>query len=223
MPAEYRKSARTTLKRRPERAAYDHDSVHAILDQETFCHIAYVADGQPRVLPTLYWREGSRVWWHGSRASQALRAMAGAQVCFSVSRLDGWVLARSAFHHSVNYRAVMAYGQARWVEDEEQKREALQRMFDRLYPGRWSKIRQPSASELAAVAVLWLELDEVSAKSRALPPLDSAEDLAIPVWAGVAPLQVSAAPLQPCAKLGPSAGPPEGLEGWAAGEAAPIG
>lgn len=223
MSGEYRRSARTALKRRPDRGTYDQQSVHAILDAGALCQIGYVAEGQPLVLATVYWRESSRVYWHGSRASRALRAMAGAQVCFTMCRLDGLVLGRSAFHHSVNYRSVMAFGEAQWVEAEADKRAALQGMFARLYPGRWERLRPPTSSELASVAVLWLELDEVSAKVRDLPPLDPDEDLAVQVWAGVAPLVTTAGVLQPCPRMERRADPPEGLEGWRAGQAAPIG
>jgi nitroimidazol reductase NimA-like FMN-containing flavoprotein (pyridoxamine 5'-phosphate oxidase superfamily) len=218
----YRRSGRTSLKRRPLRGAYDQATVHAILDAAALCQIGYVADGQPLVLPTVFWRDGGRVYWHGSRASRALDAMAGAQVCFTVSCVDGWVLARSALRHSVNYRSVMAFGAAQPVVGEAAKRAALKGMFDRLYPGRWTRIRPPSPAELASVAVLCLDLDEVSAKIRAEPPLDPDEDLTIPVWAGVAPLQVTAGALQPCARGPASEAAPEGLDGWIAGAAAPL-
>ena len=218
----YRRTKRTTLKRLPLRGAYDHERVHAILDRGALCQIGYVAGGQPLVLPTVYWRDGGRVYWHGSRKSHALAAMAGAEVCFTVSHLDGLVMARSAFHHSVNYQAVMAFGVARRVDDPPDKRAALQAMFDRLYPGRWARIRQPSEAELAAVTVLYLELDEVSAKARDAPPLDVEEDLAIPVWAGVAPLEVRAGVLQPCRMSVSDAAIPEGLADWTAGGPAPF-
>jgi nitroimidazol reductase NimA-like FMN-containing flavoprotein (pyridoxamine 5'-phosphate oxidase superfamily) len=204
MPGEassYRRSARTTLGRRPQRGHYDKAVVHAILDGCALCQIGYVADGQPLVLATVFWRTGGRVFWHGSRESRALKAMADAQVCFSVSRLDGLVLGRSAFRHSVNYRSAMAFGAAREVRGEARKLQALQAMIERFYPGRWSQIRQPSKAELAAVTVLSLELDEISAKARSEPPLDVQSDLALPVWAGVAPLTLAPGPLQPCPGL----------------------
>ena len=215
-PQSYRRSPRTTLERRPQRGGYDKASVHAILDANALCQIGYVADGQPLVLATIYWRAGERVYWHGSRQSRALRAMAGAQVCFTVSRLDGLVLARSAFRHSANYRAVMAFGVAREVHGPAQKLAALEAMIERLYPGRWAQIRGPSAAELAAATVLCLELDEVSAKARSDPPLDPDEDLAIPVWAGVAPLDLAPGQLEPCARLPSGTQAPAGMIDWAA-------
>jgi nitroimidazol reductase NimA-like FMN-containing flavoprotein (pyridoxamine 5'-phosphate oxidase superfamily) len=207
--ASYRQSPRTTLGRLPQRGGYDRGGVHAILDACALCQVGYVADGQPLVLSTVFWRTGERVYWHGSRESRAIKTMAGAQVCFSVSRLDGLVLARSAFHHSVNYRSVMAFGVAREVEGEVEKLEALSAMIERFYPGRWARIRRPSRAELAAATVLSLTLDEVSAKVRAGPPLDAQADLDIPVWAGVAPLMLAPGELAPCAELSPDCRPPQ--------------
>jgi len=206
--SSYRRNARTTLGRRPQRGAYDKAVAHAILDSCALCQVGYLAGGQPLVLSTVFWRTGGQVFWHGSRESRALKAMSGAQVCFSASRLDGLVLGRSAFRHSVNYRSVMAFGAAREVRTEVRKLQALEAMIERFYPGRWSQVRQPSKAELAAVTVLSLELDEVSAKARSEPPLDVESDLAIPVWAGVAPLALAPGPLQPCPDLPAAAAPP---------------
>ena len=213
---DYRASARTRLRRRPQRAHYDRPTVHAILDSGALCQIGYVDAGQPLVLATIYWRDGERVYWHGSRQSRALLAMAGAQVCFTVSHLDGLVLARSAFRHSANYRAVMAFGTAVAVEAKPQKLAALKAMIERLYPGRWSQIRPPSEAELASSTVLCLELDEVSAKVRAEPPLDVESDLVLPVWSGVAPLKVCPGPLEPCARLTPPTGEASAVIDWSA-------
>lgn len=215
-PDSYRRSPRVTLERRRERGSYDKDGVHAILDSSALCQIGYVAGGQPLVLATIYWRLGERLYWHGSRQSRALQAMAGAQVCFTVSRLDGLVLARSAFRHSANYRAVMAFGVAREVAGQTQKLAALKAMIERLYPGRWAQIRGPTPAELAATTVLFLELDEVSAKIRADPPLDPDADLAIPVWAGVAPVTLTPGKLEPCAKLQAEAQASPGMIDWTA-------
>ena len=212
----YEPAARTTLRRRPQRAHYDRQTVHAILDSGALCQIGYVDGGQPLVLATIYWREGERVYWHGSRQSRALQAMAGAQVCFSVSHLDGLVLARSAFRHSANYRAVMAFGAAQPVASQAGKLAALRTMIERLYPGRWAQIRAPSEAELAASTVLYLELNEVSAKIRSEPPLDPDADLARPVWAGVAPLRLGPGQLEPCAKLDANAGVPGAIIDWSA-------
>jgi nitroimidazol reductase NimA-like FMN-containing flavoprotein (pyridoxamine 5'-phosphate oxidase superfamily) len=215
-PPSYRRTGRTSLRRAPQRGRYDKASVHAILDANALCQIAYLADGQPAVLPTIYWRTGDRVFWHGSRRSGALVAMAGAQVCFCVARLDGLVLARSAFRHSANYLSVMAFGVAREVEDEAAKLEALEAMIGKLYPGRWAQIRPPDPAELAAVSVLWMDLDEVSAKQRSGPPQDLERDLALPVWAGVAPIELRPGRLEPDQGTGPVASAATPLVDWTA-------
>jgi nitroimidazol reductase NimA-like FMN-containing flavoprotein (pyridoxamine 5'-phosphate oxidase superfamily) len=201
-------TARTILRRRPQRALLARSDLHAVLDAGMFCHIGYVAEGQPLVLPTIYWRDEDAVFWHGSRESRAIRAMAGAEVCFAVSHLDGLVLARSAFRHSVNYRSVMAFGTARAVDEEAAKLSAFQAMFERLYPGRWNRIRPPSRAELAAVDVLRLQLDEASVKQRTGPPLDFEADIDIPVWAGELPLRLQSMPAEPAAGLDAELSPP---------------
>ncbi len=221
-PTNYRRSERTALERRPQRGRYDKPAVHALLDANVLCQIGYVAERQPLMLATIYWRTGDRVFWHGSRQSRALTAMAGAEVCFSVSRLDGLVLGRSAFRHSANYRSVMAFGVARPVEDEAGELAALEAMIERLYPGRWAQVRGPSPAELAATTVLSLELDEVSAKSRSEPPIDLEADLSLPVWAGVAPVKLEPGPLEPCPRLGPDIPAPEGMIDWRCMDASPA-
>ena len=185
-------TARTALLRRPERGAHGAQDIKAVLDAGVICQIGYALDGQPRVLPTIYWRSEDAVYWHGSRESRALQAMIGQEVCFTVTLLDGLVLARSAFHHSANYRAVMAFGRPQCVDEGADKLAAFQAMLDRLYPGRWASIRAPSRAEMAATHLLRLELSEASAKARALPPIDSKGDLAQPGWAGVIPLSMQA-------------------------------
>ena len=185
-------TARTALHRLPERGAHGAQDLNAILDAGVICQIGYALEGEPRVLPTVYWRAGNAVYWHGSRESRALLAMIGQEVCFTVTLLDGLVLARSAFHHSANYRSVMAFGRAQCVEDAADKLAAFRAMLDRLYPGRWASIRAPSRAEMAATHVLRLELSEASAKARAMPPVDSKADLAQPGWAGVIPLSIMA-------------------------------
>ena len=185
-------TSRTRFNRRPQRGAHDRASVAAILDAGVICQIGYLMGGESRVLPTVYWRSGEAVYWHGARESGALRAMAGAQVCFTLTLLDGLVLAKSAFHHSANYRSVMAFGRAEVVGKEIDKAEALHAMLERLYPGRWDEIRAPSRAELAATTVLRLELDEASAKARTGPPIDAKADLRQPGWAGVIPVTLHA-------------------------------
>ncbi len=211
---QYTPTPRTTLKRRPHRGRHDKAAVHAILDAGLICHVGYVADGQPVVIPTIYWREGERVYWHGSAAGRALQLQVdGAPVCLTVALLDGLILARSAFRHSVNYRSVIAFGTARPVLLQTEKLAAMKGLIDRLYPGRWDDIRPPSPAELAAVSVVYLDLEEVSAKVRADPPMDAEGDLDLPVWAGVVPLAVQAGAPEPCAKLGTGLDFGD-LEGW---------
>jgi nitroimidazol reductase NimA-like FMN-containing flavoprotein (pyridoxamine 5'-phosphate oxidase superfamily) len=188
MSDRYAPTPRTRIRRLPKRAAYDHAAVHAVLDAGVLCHVGYVIDGQPYVTPTLYWRHGQRLYWHGSSASRMLRHLkAGVQACVTVSHLDGFVLARSGFHHSVNYRAVMALGLARLVPDED-KLGVLEDFVERLLPGRWPELRPATRQEIKATTVLWMELEEVSAKIRTGPPLDDEDDYALPVWAGVVPV-----------------------------------
>lgn len=190
-------SPRTRARRVHERAAYDRESLHAVLDAGLMCHVGFVFDGYPVVVPTLYWREGNDIYWHGSSASRMIRACEGADVCLTVSHMDGLVLARSAFHHSVNYRSAMIFGKARRVDDPEAKIASLKALIDGLYPGRWDAMRPINSQELKATRVLWMPLDEASVKVRAAPPKDDEADMAADLWAGVAPLPVVAAPLIP--------------------------
>jgi nitroimidazol reductase NimA-like FMN-containing flavoprotein (pyridoxamine 5'-phosphate oxidase superfamily) len=188
MSERYAPTPRTRIRRLPKRAAYDHEAVHAVLDAGVLCHVGYVIDGQPYVTPTLYWRRGQQLYWHGSSASRMLRHLkSGVRACVTVSHLDGFVLARSGFHHSVNYRAVMALGDARLVPDED-KLEVLEDFVEHLLPGRWPDLRPVTGQEIKATTVLWMELEEVSAKIRTGMPIDDEEDYGLPVWAGVVPV-----------------------------------
>ncbi|MEU9288206.1 pyridoxamine 5'-phosphate oxidase family protein [Streptomyces sp. NPDC048275] len=191
-PAAYTPTDRTVPTRSKERAAYDHELVHAILDEGYVCHLGFVRDGAPVVLPTLYGRVGQRLYVHGSTGSRPLRmtgqADPGLPVCLTVTHVDGLVLARSAFHHSMNYRSVVVHGIAHQVTDPDEKREALDALVDRVVPGRSHDSRPANAKELAATAVIRLDLDEVSAKLRTGGPNDDAEDLSLPHWTGVVPL-----------------------------------
>ena len=187
----YKVTERTQVRRLPKRGVYDKVQVHAILDEGFLCHVGFAIDGQPYVIPTLYARAGQRLYFHGSAASRMLRSAAdGFQVCLTVTLVDGFVLARSAFHHSMNYRSVVVLGSARLVTDDGEKREALRLFTNHLVPGRWEEVRQPTETELKATSVLALELNEVSAKVRSGPPLDDEEDYALPIWAGVVPVQI---------------------------------
>jgi nitroimidazol reductase NimA-like FMN-containing flavoprotein (pyridoxamine 5'-phosphate oxidase superfamily) len=181
---------RSKLRRLYQRGAYDRAAVFAILDASLFCHIGYVIDGQPYVTPTGYWREGDRLYWHGSSASRMLRTQsAGIPVCFSVMIVDGLVLARSGFHHSVNYRSVMAFGRAAKIEDAREKARALDAYVDRFLPGRNQALRPIDGQELKATTVLGMTIEEASAKVRTGPPVDDEPDYALPVWAGVVPIR----------------------------------
>ncbi len=191
-PAEdFSPTARTRLRRLPKRGAFDRDTVYGILDEGFVCHVGFVADGQPFVIPTAYGRKGEVLYLHGARASRMQKALAaGADVCVTVTLVDGLVLARSAFHHSINYRSVVVFGRARVVESEEEKNAALEAFTEHIVPGRWDDVRWPTPEELAATTVLALPLAEASAKVRTGPPIDDDEDYALAVWAGVLPLGV---------------------------------
>jgi nitroimidazol reductase NimA-like FMN-containing flavoprotein (pyridoxamine 5'-phosphate oxidase superfamily) len=184
---------RTRLKRLPKRGAFDRRTVCEILDEGFVCHVGFVADGQPFVIPTAYGRVGDELYVHGSRGSRMLNALSeGAEVCVAVTLVDGLVLARSAFHHSINYRSVVIFGRARLVESDEEKTTALQAFTEHVVPGRWREARPPSRQELNSTLVLALPLTEASAKVRTGPPIDDEEDYDLPLWAGVLPLQINA-------------------------------
>jgi hypothetical protein len=176
----------------PKRGAYDRPSIDAILDEALVAHLAFTGeDGQPYAIPTLHARVGDKVWVHGSSASRTLRTLGrGARACLTVTLIDGLVLARSIFNHSVNYRSVIVLGEARAVTDPEDKRAALAAFAERVAPGRWADARQPTPSELKATLILALPLDEVSAKVRSGPPVDGDADHELDVWAGVVPIRL---------------------------------
>jgi nitroimidazol reductase NimA-like FMN-containing flavoprotein (pyridoxamine 5'-phosphate oxidase superfamily) len=180
---------RTRVRRVHERGRYDRDTVFAILDAAMMCHIGYVIDGQPYVTPTLFWREGEKLYWHGSSASRMLRSQTeGIPVCLTVTHVDGLVVARSGFHHSLNYRAVMAFGTAAKVEDPAEKEAGLNAFVDRVYPGRTDLIRGINGQELKATTLLGMTIEEASAKIRVGGPVDDEEDYAADCWAGVIPV-----------------------------------
>jgi len=188
---DFTPTERTQVHRLPKRGVYDREAVYRILDEGLVCHIGFVAEGKPAVIPTGYGRKDDMLYIHGSPASRMFRAMAkGAEVCVTVTLVDGVVLARSAFHHSMNYRSVVIFGKATLLEDDAAKREALRVFTEHVAPGRWAEVRQPSEKELHATTVLAIPLEEVSAKVRIGPPLDDEEDYAFPVWAGVLPLDL---------------------------------
>jgi len=185
---------RIRVKREPHRGRYDRETIDAILDEGLICHLGFEVDGQPYVIPTLHARVGDKVYVHGSAASRMLRQLAGGvRVCLTVTLLDGLVLARSVFNHSINYRSVVLLGTATLVDGDE-KLDALHALTEQLAPGRWEEARQPTAQELKATWILSLPIEEASAKVRSGPPEDEPEDEHLPVWAGVVPVHLAAEP-----------------------------
>lgn len=210
-------SPRTRVRRLPDRGAYDRATLDAILDEGLVAHLGFALEGQPYVIPVLYGRDGDRLLFHGSAASRMVRGLEGGiPACATVTLLDGLVLARSAFHHSANYRSVVVLGTARPIDDPAEKEAALRVISEHLLPGRWDEVRPPSEKELRATSVLWLPLDEASAKIRTGPPKEDEEDLAREVWAGVLPLALAAG--EPVADgAGRPAPLPEHVRGWRRG------
>ena len=188
--ADFPVTERNRVRRMHQRGQYDRDTVYAILDEGLICHVGYVIEGQPYVIPTAFWREGDHVYLHGSAASRTMRAgQRGLEISLAVTLLDGLVLARSGFHHSLNYRSVIMYGTATVIDEPEAKRAALDRFMDRIAPGRVTECRPITDQELKATTVLSLPLDDVAAKVRTGPPADDEADYALPVWAGVVPIR----------------------------------
>jgi nitroimidazol reductase NimA-like FMN-containing flavoprotein (pyridoxamine 5'-phosphate oxidase superfamily) len=200
--AELERTERTTIKRLPTRGSYDREVIEAILDAGLVCHVGFVVDGQPFVIPTVYVRQGLRLYVHGSAASRMLLAARHTiPLCVTVTHLDGLVLARSAFHHSVNYRSVVVLGTATEVVAREEKLAALEALVERVAPGRSSEVRAPTEQELRATRVLVLPVNEASAKVRSGGPLDDEEDYGLPCWAGVIPLRTTPEAPVPDARL----------------------
>src|ERR1700757_3738696 len=210
--SEFTPTERTQVKRLPKRGKYDADTVFKILDEAFVCHVGFVVDGQPFVIPTNYGRSGETLYLPGAAGSRMLRTLSeGVPVCVTVTLTDGLVLARSAFHHSVNYRSVVALGTARLVEDPAEKMEALRLFTEHIMKGRWNDIRRPTEQEMKGTTVLALPLEEVSAKVRTGGPIDDEADYELPIWAGVLPLPVvPAAPIAD-ARLKPGIAVPENV------------
>jgi nitroimidazol reductase NimA-like FMN-containing flavoprotein (pyridoxamine 5'-phosphate oxidase superfamily) len=199
----------------PARAAYDRDTIHAILDEALVAHLCFAHDGQPYAIPTLHARVEDEVYFHGSAASRTIRALAaGTPVCLTATLLDGLVLARSAVHHSVNYRSAVVFGTARLVDGLQERSAALHAFTERLIPGRWQEVRAPTEKELKAIHVLALPLHEASAKVRTGPPIDDEEDYALDVWAGVVPMQLAAGTPLPDARLADGIVPSAAVAAW---------
>ena len=192
-PEQFTPTQRTQIKRVPQRGHYERQVIYDILDEALICHVGFVVNNQPYIIPTAYGRVEDRLYIHGSPASRMLRSLLnGIEVCVTVTLLDGLVLARSAFHHSMNYRSVVIFGTATLVQDVDQKREALYAFSEHVVPGRWTQVRQPSRQELQGTLVLSLPLTEASAKIRTGPPVDDEADYSLPIWAGVIPLKLVA-------------------------------
>jgi uncharacterized protein len=191
MPEPTNSTPRTRVVREPQRAVYDRDAVNAILDEAFLCHVGFVADGQPYVIPTSYGRDVDLLYIHGSAASRMLRNLAGGlPVCVTVTLVDGLVLARSVFNHSMNYRSVVILGTATLVGDPHEKLAALRVLSEHIIPHRWDDTRLPNERELKATSVLKIPIEEFSAKVRVGPPIDDEEDYSFPTWAGVIPLEM---------------------------------
>lgn len=219
-PQTYPTTARTAGTRHRDRLGYDRAAIHAVLDEAVYCHVGFVVDGDPVVLPQLHARIGDELYLHGSTGARALRTArdGGLPVCVTVTLVDGLVLARSAFHHSINYRAVVVHGRAEEVTDPQAKQAALRALVDGIVPGRPAEVRGPSAKELAATTVLRLPLAEASIKTRTGPPVDDADDLALPYWAGVLPLApATAGTPQPAPDLAHGIAVPAHVTGWTRG------
>lgn len=184
---ELQSTSKSRLVRKPDRGSYDREIAYEIIDSTPLCHVAYVIDGEPYITPTMQWREGDNIYWHGSSASRFLRSSTGANVSINVVLFDGVVLARSGFHHTANYRSVTIFGEASKVEGEE-KNKRLQGFIDTLLPGRWETLRPMTEQEILATTVLTTPIEEASVKIRKGGPVDLDEDYDIPIWAGVLPV-----------------------------------
>src|SRR3954452_22782874 len=210
-------SDRSRVRRAPRRADYDRATIDAILDEALVAHLGFAVEGQPYVIPTLHARVGDEVYIHGSAASRMVTMLgAGVPACLTVTLIDGLVLARSAFHHSMNYRSVVVLGRARFVEGPQERAAALEAFTERLIPGRWGECRPPSRQELKGTRVLALALDEASAKVRAGGPVDDEEDYASDAWAGVVPLRAKPGPPQPDPQLRDDIAVSPAVAGWVA-------
>ena len=215
MSQPFTPTPRTRVIREPERGVYDREAAYRILDEGFLCHAGFAVDGQPFVIPTSYGRKGASLYIHGSAASRMLRQLKeGVPVCITVTLLDGLVLARSIFNHSMNYRSVVVLGKATLVDDPEEKLEALRILSEHILPGRWADSRQPNERELKATSVLRVPIEEFSAKVRVGPPVDDEDDYAFPTWAGVVPLKtIAGAPIND-PRLDSACGTPSYVTGY---------
>jgi nitroimidazol reductase NimA-like FMN-containing flavoprotein (pyridoxamine 5'-phosphate oxidase superfamily) len=214
----YPMTSRNQVKRLHERGSYDRATIHALLDASMLCHVSYVIDGQPYCTPTFFWREGTTLYWHGSSASRMLRNQtAGQRVCLTVAHLDSLVLARCGFNHSADYRAVMAFGNARLVTDPAEKERALVAMVDRFFPDRTAGLRQSTPQEVKATSVITMEIEEASAKIRSKGVGDDEEDYELPIYAEHIPVRTVLGSPQPCPRLREGVERPASLQGYSEG------
>lgn len=216
--ASYPISQRNRVKRLHERGAYDHATVHRILDASMLCHVSYVIDGQPYCTPTFFWREGTKLYWHGSSASRMLRNQTkGERVCLTVAHLDSLVLARCGFNHSADYRAVMAFGSAYLVTDPDEKQRAVVAMVNRFYPDRTAGLRPSTSQEIKATSFIAMEIEEASAKMRSKGVGDDEEDYALPIYAERIPVRTILGAPEPCPRLLDGVTRPATLAGYSEG------
>ncbi|MDC9719307.1 MAG: pyridoxamine 5'-phosphate oxidase family protein [Gammaproteobacteria bacterium] len=194
--SQHKVTPRTRIKRGLKRAEYDVDAVHAIIDEALICHVGFVVKGQPLVIPTCHWREGNKIYWHAHSKAQNVNAPESNETCLTITLLDGLVMARSAFNHSVNYRSVMVFGQPQNITDPKEKTRQLKLMVDKFSPGRWDQLRPITDTEVVATGVLMMDLEELSCKVRTGPAVDEPEDVSWPVWAGVLPIVSEYQPAQ---------------------------
>lgn len=212
MPKDQR---RHIVQRLPKRADYDRTTINSIIDEALICHVGLCDAGQPVVIPTIHARVGNQILLHGLKGGRLLKHVnSGHDVCITVTLLDGLVLARSAFHHSMNYRSVVIFGKGREVVDATEKMAAMQRFVDHLTPGRWEHVRQPNAKEFKVTSIVAVDMEDASAKVRAGPVSDEEEDYALPIWAGVVPLELMASPPVADDKLDPDIKTPEHVTGY---------
>lgn len=217
--SDYEQTARNRVRRLPARGHYDQETIYAIVDEALYCHVGFVQDGQPFVIPTIHARMGDEIVLHGAKASRLLHhVQAGHQVCVAITLLDGLVLARSVFHHSMNYRSVVLYGRGRTIDSEREKLRALEVLTEHLVPGRWAEARQPNPRELQATAVVAIPIESASAKMRSGPPGDDEADYALPIWAGTLPFHLHCADPEADPQLAAGIPVPEYLARYTRGE-----
>ena len=212
---DFLKQKRNTVKRAPKRGSYDKDTIYQIIDESLLCHVGFVVDGQPFVIPTVHARLGDDLIFHGAKASRLLKHLqAGHPVSISMALLDGLVLARSAFNHSMNFRSVVLFGSGRPIDDDAEKNEALRGLTEQVVPGRWAEVREPNQKELNATAVAAVAIESASAKMRSGPPIDESSDYDLPIWAGLLPLRQQALEAEPDPKLTHSLPVPDSVKKW---------